>query len=201
MSDLSGADSDYEGQVFRHLALDGAEVTHAEFRDCVFVGGSFCEATLRGCRFRGCLFRECDLSLVRLQGCSFRNTRFEHSKLVGINWAQADWPVGKPLFPPLGFSDCAISYSAFLGLKLNGATVVKCVARDVDFTDADLTGADCRDTDFADSRFVRTNLTDADFTGATGYVISPTLNTLKRTKFSFPEAIALLRALDIILTE
>jgi uncharacterized protein YjbI with pentapeptide repeats len=167
----------------------------------VLEGCSLREASLQGCQFRDCLFRECDLSLVRVRGCMFRNTRWERSKAIGVNWSEATWPKGKPLFPSIDFFDSAVSYSTFSGLRLNGISIVRCVAREADFTGTDLSGADCRDTDFSDSRFIQTDLTDADFTGAMNYVISPALNTLKRTKFSFPEAISLLRALDIVLTE
>jgi fluoroquinolone resistance protein len=71
----------------------------------------------------------------------------------------------------------------------------------VDFAEADLTLANCTFTDFTNSRFQHTNLTQADFTGATNYTIAPNLNTLKKTKFSLPEAMALLYGLDIVLTE
>ena len=118
-----------------------------------------------------------------------------------VNWTEAEWPQGKPIFPSIDFFDSAVSFSTFSGLRLNGIRLVRCVAREVDFTGTDLSGADCRDTDFSASQFIRTTLTDTDFSGARNYVISPTLNTLKRTKFCFPEVISLLRALDIIITE
>jgi uncharacterized protein YjbI with pentapeptide repeats len=201
LTDLPGAEDTYDEHQFRDLLLDGSEIVSVAFRDCLFIGCSFGEAALRACRFSGCTFEGCDLSLAQVSASSFSNVRFERSKLIGINWTEADWPMGQPLFPPVSFFDCAISYSTFAGLGLAGASLVRCVAREADFTETDLSGADCRETDFADSRFIATNLTDADFSGATGYIISPTLNTLRRTKFSFPEAIALLRALDIVLTE
>ena len=201
MSVLDELDEEVEAQELRGLMLDNEEIDGRGFHECVFTSCTLRGASLRACRFRGCVFRNCDLSLVGVRDSSFRNTRFEHSKVIGANWAEADWPKGKPLFPSVDFFDCAISYSTFIDLRLNGISLVRCAALDVDFTDADLTGADLRDTDLAESRFLNTNLTDADFTGATNYVISPTLNTLKRTKFSFPEAIGLLRAMDIILTD
>jgi uncharacterized protein YjbI with pentapeptide repeats len=125
----------------------------------------------------------------------------ERSKAVGVNWSDADWPRGKPLFPSIDFFGCSLDYSTFIGLRLNGICIVECLAREIDLTDADITGADCRDTDFARSRFYHTDLTEADFTGARNYLIDPTQNTLKGTKFSFPEALSLLQALDIVLTE
>ena len=52
-----------------------------------------------------------------------------------------------------------------------------------------------------DSRFNHTNLTEADFSDATHYNISAVDNTLKKTRFSLPEAISLLYSLDIILKD
>jgi fluoroquinolone resistance protein len=80
-------------------------------------------------------------------------------------------------------------------------TLRKCIAREVSFEEADLTKADCRGTDFSGSRFNHTNLTEADFTGALNYAISPSDNTLKKTRFSLPEAMSLLHALDIVLID
>jgi uncharacterized protein YjbI with pentapeptide repeats len=86
-------------------------------------------------------------------------------------------------------------------LNLKGIQIAYCTAHDVDFEDANLTQADCTYTDFADSRFSRTNLTEANFEHATHYAISALHNTLKKTRFSLPEAISLLNSLDIILSE
>jgi fluoroquinolone resistance protein len=99
------------------------------------------------------------------------------------------------------FINCTLNYSTFTGLKLPKAQFTHCVARDVDFADADLSGANCTETDFSDSRFLHTNLTEADFTGATHYSIAVNLNTVKKAKFSLPEAMSLLYSLDIILVE
>jgi uncharacterized protein YjbI with pentapeptide repeats len=201
MSDLDRFGEHVESHEFRDLMLDQTETVGQHFIDCVFSACSLREAYLRACRFGGCVFRDCDLSLLRVHRSTFRNTLLERSKVIGVNWAEADWPKGKPLFPSIEFVDCAISYSTFLGLRLDGIRIERCIALDVDFTEADLTGANLRDTDLEASRFLKTNLTDADLTGATNYAISATLNTLKGTRFSFPEAIRLLRALDIILTD
>ena len=73
--------------------------------------------------------------------------------------------------------------------------------RESDFAEADLSLASCTGTDFADSRFLHTDLTEADFVGARNYAISPSLNVLKKTSFSLPEAVSLLYGLDIVLSE
>ena len=77
----------------------------------------------------------------------------------------------------------------------------ECVARDVDFREADFTQADFTDTDFSESLFVNSNLTEVDFTNAKNYNIDASLNVLKKTKFSLPEAMSLLHSLDIVLVD
>ena len=102
---------------------------------------------------------------------------------------------------PISFSRCAISHSTFIGMALKEIVVRECVARDVDFREADLTQADLTHTDFADSLFIDTNLTQADLSHARNYTINASLNVLKKTRFSLPEAMSLLYGLDIILEE
>lgn len=86
-----------------------------------------------------------------------------------------------------------------MGLNLKGIKIVECVAREVNFSDTNLTKADLRSTDFSGSRFINTDLTSADFSNATNYSINPAHNKLKKTKFTLPEAMSLLYGLDIIL--
>jgi uncharacterized protein YjbI with pentapeptide repeats len=150
---------------------------------------------------RNCTLKDCDLSLMRMKEAVFSGVKFEDCKVVGVNWAEARWTQVGLLDPSIDFLNCTINYATFIGVKLKKAHFVKCIAHDVDFSEADLTQADCRDTDFSESRFSQTNLTEADFTGATNYAINVTLNTVKKAKFSLPEAMALLYGLDIVLVE
>lgn len=200
MEILSDAQTEYEDQAFEGLILQKEEVRAQEFYGCVFTGCSFLETAFIGCRFVDCEFRECDLSLCRVADCSFSNTRFQGSQVIGVNWTEASWPK-RGLLSSIEFTDCAISHSTFIGLSLRGVNITGCVARDVDFAEVDLSQANCRHTDFSDSRFLHTDLTEADFTGASNYAIDANLNVLKRTKFLLPEAISLLYSLDIILSE
>ncbi len=134
----------------------------------------------------------------------FTNTRFEDSKIIGVNWAKASWgkaSSGKSeihqLLRSIDFFNCVINYASFTGLNLIGIELRKCIARDVDFSDANLTRTNCSFTDFANSQFRHTDLTEADFTGALNYFIQPHLNTLTKARFSLPEALSLLYNLDI----
>lgn len=197
---LADAQKEYEDQSFVSLDLQGEEIRFKEFIGCVFTRCSFLETTFISCRFVDCEFKECDLGLCCVKDCSFSNTRFQDSHVIGVDWTEASWPK-RGFLRTIDFSSCSINHSTFIGLSLRGIHLTRCVARDVDFTEADLTRANCTHTDFSQSRFLHTDLTEADFSDAINYSIAPNLNVLKRTKFSLPEAVSLLYGLDIILTE
>lgn len=190
----------HAGQVFKRADLRQASIASSTFHDCTFDRCCLAEATLEGCRLVGCLFRDCDLSLLRVPGCSFIDTRFEGSKVIGVDWTRADWPVAR-LGVAMGFSACLISHSTFIGLRLPGIRIEDCVALDVDFREADLSGASFAGTDLSGSLFLATNLTEADLSRARNYRIDLTQNVVRRARFALPEAMSLLYSLDIVLDE
>ncbi len=171
-----------------------------EARNCTFTKCSFAESTLRECSFISCTFVRCDFSLGHVNGSRFRGVRFDGCKLLGLDWAEATWEkVG--LLQSVEFHGCALNYGSFFGLRLPRLRLTDCTAHEVDFADADLTGAVFDGTDFSGSRFQHTNLANADFSRASHYSIDATANTLKKTRFALPEALSLLHSLDIILTD
>jgi uncharacterized protein YjbI with pentapeptide repeats len=192
---------EYSFEEFKKVVMKNDQFNQKEFGSCTFIKCAFNETIFQDCSFHDCVFKGCDLSLVRLKGCSFTNTRFEDSQVIGVNWTETSWATSKVALTPVDFFGCVINYSTFMGLNLKKAVMSKCTARDVSFEEANLTQANCTFTDFMNSRFMRTNLTGADFTGAKNYEIAASLNTLKKTKFSLPEAMSLLYNLDITLTE
>lgn len=200
MNDQLPDAQEVEGKSFSGLDLHGQEIGFKEFYNCVFRKCSFLETTFRSCRFVDCEFRECNLGLCRVKDCSFSNTRFQDSQVIGVDWTEASWPK-RGFLRTVDFQSCALNHSTFIGLGLRGIELTRCFARDVDFTETDLSRANLSHTDLSQSRFLHTDLTEADLTGATNYSIAPTRNVLKKTKFSLPEAVSLLYGLDIILTD
>jgi uncharacterized protein YjbI with pentapeptide repeats len=193
----------YEDQVFKGISLDRQEVRGITFSGCTFIKCSFEEATFKACRFQDCAFKKCNLSLMKVDGSAFRNTKFDDSKVIGVNWVKASWGKAEihQLLKSIDFYNCVLNYSSFMGLTLAKATIKKCIAREVDFSDANLTQANCAFTDSTNSQFRHTNLTQANFAGASNYMIQPHLNTLKKTRFSLPDAMTLLYNLDIEIVE
>jgi fluoroquinolone resistance protein len=191
---------EYDRVTFKKLDIRQETIKQKTFQECIFTQCTLNEVSFDNCKFLKCTFKECDLNLMKVKNSTFSEVEFENSKVVGVNWMEALW--GKSnLLGSINFTDCTLNYSTFIGLTLKKMRLIRCLAKDVDFAEADLTQSNCTGTDFSDSRFHHTNLTEADFTDATHYNISATLNTLKKTRFSLPEAISLLYSLDIILKE
>jgi uncharacterized protein YjbI with pentapeptide repeats len=198
MSDIL-SDSEYTQTPFKALSYSEDLIERTAFYECRFENCTFAEVRFVACRFYDCVFKDCDLSLATVSACVFSEATFEQCKLVGVNWAEMsqDTLIQKPL----NFFQCVLNYSTFIGLTLKGIRIAACVAWDVDFSDVDLREADCQKTDFAESHFRHTDLTRADFTDAKNYAIDPEINALTGAKFSLPEAINILRSMDIELTE
>jgi len=192
--------TEYSDQVFNKLHLQGEQFLSSEFYDCVFRECHLVESIVQKCRFVNCSFQGCDLSLVQVPESIFSATRFEDSKIMGVNWVQADWSTSG-LGKPLEIVKSVISHSTFIGLSLNGLQITDCVAIDVDFREANLLQADFSGTDLSKSLFKDTNLTEADLSQARNYDIDPGQNILKEAKFSLPEAMSLLYSMDINLVD
>lgn len=192
--------AEYIDQTFKRLQYRSKTIDEVTFDNCTFNNCTFNEVVFKSCKFKDCTFQDCNLWLVRVPGSAFKNTIFKKSKAIGINWVEGAWSK-KGLLESIGFIECEVTNSTFIGLSLRKMILTKCVAQNVDFADADLTQASFTGTDFGESRFMHTNLTEADFTDAFHYAIDASQNTLKKAKFSLPEAINILRCMNIVLVE
>jgi uncharacterized protein YjbI with pentapeptide repeats len=189
----------YENETFKSVDYDNGVVSAVFFESCRFEHCSFTETQFKKCKFHNCAFSRCDLNLAQVEESAFSQVVFDDCKLVGINWVKAAWGKYDALLKrkAVDFKRCVLNYSVFMGLNLNGSMFQHCVAKEVDFSDALLRQADCTYTDFTGSRFNHTDLTEADLRNAMNYHIPPQTNTLKKARFSLPEAMALLYAMDI----
>ncbi|MBI9051435.1 MAG: pentapeptide repeat-containing protein [Anaerolineaceae bacterium] len=191
--------TEYEQETFTELICEEQTVEEISFIGCKFSKCDFHESKFKNCVFRDCRFIQCDLNLIQVDGTTFQNIFFEQSKMIGINWAKASW--GKSSFHQLikkiNFLECIINYNTFMGIHLPKIKMEKCIAKEVNFNETDLSGSSLRFTDFEGSLFSHTNLTKTDLSKALNYNIDPVGNTLKKTRFSLPEALALLYNLDI----
>jgi uncharacterized protein YjbI with pentapeptide repeats len=142
------------------------------------------ELPVRKMPFPHCTFGKCDLSNLNPMNSEFFDVKFNGCKAIGIDWTRA------LIFKDNSLTDCLVNYSNFRFRKMQGFVLKKCEAKEVDFIETDITGANFRHTDFENATFFKTNLTKADFTGAVNYGIDVTNNVLKEARFSLPEAFA-----------
>ncbi|MFC2038594.1 pentapeptide repeat-containing protein [Chloroflexota bacterium] len=183
----------YFREQLSRLSLTGETVQSVVFEECEFNNCSFIGCKFEKCRFFQCKFNECDLSNVLPMNSEFIEVSFSKCKAIGVDWTKAT------RIKELDFSECLINYSNFRMMKLPGISMTKCEAKEIDFIETDLSKGTFRGTDFEKSVFFKTNLTKADFSRAINYTIDTKTNLLKKTRFSLPEAMALLDTLDIII--
>lgn len=183
-------DRKFDGLDLRDGVVEGVAFHHCTFTACTFTGTRW----LR-CRFVDCTFVRCDLSNIKPLGTLLRDTSFTETKLLGVDWTAAA-EFGRPVF-----QTCVLDYGSFAGRDMRRAKLKECVARETDFSDANLTEAVFDGTDLNGARFRHTNLSRADLRKASNYAISPVDNTLKQARFSLPEAIGLLHGLGILLDD
>jgi fluoroquinolone resistance protein len=193
MSIMSFSEDTYFQQHFTGLSLADETVKSITFEECVLGNCNFINVKFENCRFLNCKFTDCTLSAVvpmnsRLDGVSFKNC-----KTIGVDWTRTQQ------FRDISFKDSQLNYSNFRLLKIPRIKMVSCEVKDADFTETDLTLGDFKKSDFEKTRFFKTNLTNADFKEARNYFIDPGNNTLKKTRFSYPEVLTLLQGLDIII--
>jgi len=192
--------NEYYGLQYTDESYEDSEFEYIEFHECTFKRCSFERTQFKSCIFISCRFDACKFSLAKIDDSTFTHNHFEDSQLVGINWSLASDSDSKML-KPFDFYKCILNYSIFMGTNLREISIVGCMVKEADFSDANLSRVNASESDFSGSRFVQTNLTEADFSSARNYRINASHNILKRTKFSLPEAMSLLHSLDIELVE
>ncbi|QDE70249.1 hypothetical protein BHS09_26575 [Myxococcus xanthus] len=182
----------FESETFSGEDLQGANLGDKEFYRCVFENCQFHESLWKGVAMEACAFRGCNVTRAQVANAKFRDVRFENSKLMGIDWSDVSSN------PDLHFEDCGLSYCSFVGLNLRKLKFLRCVVREANFFDSDLTDSEFDGSDFGGSNFHGCNLNRADFSGASGVFLDPARNTLKDTRVPLESAIDLARTLGML---
>jgi len=191
---------EFVAQSFKRLNWRGKTASDKKFERCTFSHCTFAESTFDGCIFRDCSFIDCACRLIHVPKSRFVNVKFDKCDLTYVNWTEGVWPKAAGS-NALTFTATNVSHSTFTGLALKKLIMTGCTAHNVDFAQTDLLQAKCVETDFTDSRFHNTNLTEADFSRAVGYVISPVTNKVRGAKFSLPDVLSLLAAFEIVVND
>lgn len=190
---MTFSESDYCSEEFSELSSEKESIKSRRFEDCEFNSCLFVDCRFEKCSFIKCTFNGCVLSAIIPVDSRFIDVTFAKSKAVAIDWTKAQKLQG------LVFEGCQVDYSNFRLLNMPKIKMANCEAREVEFIETDLNGGDFRNTDFKGSRFLRADLSEADFRGARNYFIDVKNNTLRRARFSLPEALVLLEGLDVVI--
>ena len=184
--------SSKEGQVIRSEDFSKKSFEGRLFTSCSFQSCDFSESILRNAQFCGCIFVNCNLSLPKVEGCRFQDARFIECKIVGVEFFKC-----QKTFFSASFKKCLLQYCNFSDLNMKNTSFDESKLKENHFTNTSLNGADFTNADLSGTIFHNCDLSKADFSSATRYDIDPQTNKIKNAKFSFPEAIGLLRAFDI----
>lgn len=176
---------------FEKLGVNGESFEDKEFEECKFINSSFVNVKFTGCRFVGCVFEGSVVSALDVTDSNFVDVTFKNSKIIGTDWTRAR------RIQNVAFDNSQINYSNFRLLKLPKIKITFCEAREVDFTGADLEDGVLTSCDFEKAIFSQTNLSKADLRLSRNYFIDPRFNTVKKAKFSMPEALTLLSGMDV----
>jgi len=169
-------------------------LTKGEYENCTFKNCSLSKQDISNYTFLECTFEHCDLSSAQVKNTALKDVTFLHCKLLGINFSEAN-----PFLLSLHFEYSMLNYASFYRLNLKKIQIKKCLLEEVDFAEADLTGAKFIECDFRGALFDQTNLEKADLSTSTNYTLDPEANRIRKAKFSNDSAMGLLAKYDIII--
>ena len=164
-----------------------------EFEQCRFVDCDLADADLRNLRFIDCQFERCNLALAKVGNAGFQSVQFIECKLTGLQFTAC-----RDMLFEVRFERCKLDYASFFGKKMPRTPFLQCSLTEADFTNADLTEAVFQESTLDRALFNGTQLGGADFTTATGFVIDPALNPMRKAKFSLEGLPGLLAGYGIV---
>jgi len=180
---------EFDNQNFSDVDLSNVEFDRCTFHNCDFTGNN-----LRMTEFIDCLFDNCNLSSIKFNNTSLKNVDFVDSKMIGIDFSNTN----EFLFS-VNFKNCNLNYSNFYKSNLKKAQLIDCSLKEVDFSESNMVESFIANCDLTGSIFENTYLTKADLSKSNNYTINPNKNNIKKTKFSYPGVLGILKEFDIII--
>ncbi|MDB5253794.1 MAG: hypothetical protein JWP27_2963 [Flaviaesturariibacter sp.] len=184
----------FENRDFTPADLPGKPLPKAEYDNCTFTGCDLSNTDLSGIIFTSCTFVSCNLSMARLSKTALREATFRDCKMLGPKFEECE-----ELLFSVSFTNCQLNLSSFYARRMKKTLFSACSLREVDFTDADLTGSSLAGCDLSQAVFDNTNLEGADLRTATGYLIDPQRNRIRKARFSADGVAGLLTGFGILI--
>ncbi|HTF20170.1 MAG TPA: pentapeptide repeat-containing protein [Chryseolinea sp.] len=184
----SVTDQNFSKTSFKDHPLEKGEYENCTFSDC-----DFSECGLMHFKFIDCIFITCNLSLIKTNDTSFQSASFKGCKMLGIRF-----DLCKTFNLSLSFDNCTLDHSIFFRLSIKKTIIRDCSLKSVDFTECDLSGSTISRCNLADATIENANLEKVDFRGSVNYRIDPTMNRMKKSKYSLDGLPGLLARYDIV---
>jgi uncharacterized protein YjbI with pentapeptide repeats len=167
-------DETFEGIDYTEKVIRGQEYQSCTFKKCDFTNADF-----SGNRFVDCRFDGCNLSMIKLGSTTLSDVSFKNCKMLGINFKDC-----LSLFFSVQFEGCILDYASFMDKKMLKTKFIKTSLKDVNFSQAILTGSVFDGTDLNGAIFNRTDLSAVNFITAYNYDIDIEFNNIKRAAFA-----------------
>ncbi len=180
------------GKRFDTIDFTTAPLPTGQYEDCTFINCNFSGTNLSQMIFQDCTFMECNLSLAALGDTRLLGVSFTQCKLLGLHFEHCR-KTGLEIL----FDHCVANLSSFYQLSLKQTRFTGTSLQEADFTEADCSGVRFDQCDLHLAVFDHTNLEKADFSTAVHYSIDPTINKIKKAKFSLQGLPGLLHRFDI----
>jgi fluoroquinolone resistance protein len=181
-------------KTFTKADIKEQQLPKGEYEHCSFEHADLAGADLSGIHFINCRFTGCNLGLVKLSGTALNDVQFKGCKMIGVQFDQCS---------PFGFTvryeDCMLDDASFYKLKMKKTVFKNSQLRRVDFTETDLSAASFALCDLALAKFDHTILEGADFREAYHYSIDPSINKMKKAKFSQSGLEGLLEKYELVI--
>jgi fluoroquinolone resistance protein len=181
-----------EEKKFDKINFTVIPLTRGEYERCVFISCNFLNADLSEIKFIECEFIDCDLSLSKLKMTTFNDVKYKNCKMLGLLFYNCNG-----FGFAVKFDCCNLSHSSFYQRKIKKTYFINSRLNEVDFTESDLTSSVFDKCDLTNAKFENTVIEKADFLTSFNYSIDPSLNRIKKAKFSLSGVIGLLDRYDI----
>lgn len=163
-----------------------------DYENCIFENCDFSNSDVSETKFIDCTFTACNLSMTKLNNSVFRDCTFIECKMLAVHFEDCN-----EYGLSFSFTNCLLNHSSFYQTKMKGLDFKTCQLVEVDFTQCDLTQASFSNCDLLNAKFENTVLEKADLRTARNYSIDPTINKIRKAKFTLPDVLGLLDKYDI----
>ena len=187
----------FNDKIFENINMEDGVLSDYEFIDCTFMGARFINGTLDNCVFSDCRFLNCNINSVKPKETYISFCQFFDCQLIGVLWDELQ--AGNLSFPIQKLERCFLKYNHFNKMNFKRFDFGKSKIIESDFNACNIAEGDLSHCDLTNTRFVGCDLRRCDFRHSLGYSIELNSNKLRGAEFSYPEAMNLLRDLNIII--